>query len=179
MREGRFEANDWERDFYELALKVSGAVQAARWTRLPDGGFIHSFNGPHSLFVDTIRSLRSLALAHQLGHRLRGEQDAQISLLDRLVQHAKATAGFSVYYGRGRDAYDVRGRVAHEAIFNSSTARSAARTASRATRRSARGRAGWRWAMLGFAEQLEFHRDRLPDECDSSRRRRPGRRSNG
>ena len=61
-REGRFEAGEWEVRFYELALKVSGAVQARRWTRLPDGGFIYSFNGAHSLFVDTIRSLRALAL---------------------------------------------------------------------------------------------------------------------
>src|SRR5690349_25162393 len=57
-REGRIDAGSWEVACYELALKVSGAVQARRWTRLPDGGFIHSFNGPHSLFVDTIRSLR-------------------------------------------------------------------------------------------------------------------------
>src|SRR6185437_15864932 len=57
-REGRIDASRWETACYELALKVSGVVQARRWTRLPDGGFIHSFNGPHSLFVDTIRSLR-------------------------------------------------------------------------------------------------------------------------
>ena len=63
-REGRLDATEWELRFYELALKVSGAVQARRWTRLPDGGFIYSFNGAHSLFVDTIRSLRALALAH-------------------------------------------------------------------------------------------------------------------
>ena len=62
--------------YYELALRVSGAVQARRWTRLPDGGFIHSFNGAHSLFVDTIRSLRVLALAHALGHVLMDEQDS-------------------------------------------------------------------------------------------------------
>ena len=44
--------------------QVSGAVQAARWSRTADGGgYIYSFNGPHSLFVDTIRSLRSLAVA--------------------------------------------------------------------------------------------------------------------
>ena len=61
-REGRVDADEWELRFYELALKVSGAVQARRWTPLPDGGFIHSFNGAHSLFVDTIRSLRALAL---------------------------------------------------------------------------------------------------------------------
>src|SRR3954463_3370394 len=43
--EGRIDASPWEVRFYELALKVSGAVQARRWTRLPGGGFIHSFNG--------------------------------------------------------------------------------------------------------------------------------------
>jgi len=91
-RETRIDASDWEVRFYELALKVSGAVQAARWTPIPGGGFIHSFNGAHSLFVDTIRSLRALALAHGLGHRLAQEQDAQVNLLARLLQHARATA---------------------------------------------------------------------------------------
>src|SRR4051794_29550254 len=58
--ERRIDASEWERRFYELALKARGAVQARRWTPLPDGGFIHSFNGPYSLFVDTMRSLRAL-----------------------------------------------------------------------------------------------------------------------
>ena len=93
-REGRIDASEWEVRLYELALKVSGAVQAPRWTPLPGGGFIHSFNGAHSLFVDTIRSLRVLALAHALGHVLMDEQDARVSLLERLVQHAHATARF-------------------------------------------------------------------------------------
>ncbi len=65
-----------------------------------------------------MRSLRALAVAHQLGHRLAEEQDAQINLLERLVQHARATADFSVYYGTGRDTYDKRGRTAHESLFN-------------------------------------------------------------
>ena len=105
MREGKISPNADAQDFYELALKVSGAVQAARWTKLADGtGFIHSFNGPHSLFVDTIRSCRSLAVAHQLGHVLMGEQDEKISLLQRLVEHALNTARYSIYYGEGRDA---------------------------------------------------------------------------
>jgi unsaturated chondroitin disaccharide hydrolase len=57
----------------ELAIKVSGAVQAARWSqRHGGGGYIYSFNGPHSLFVDTIRSVRILMVAHQLGHKLMG-----------------------------------------------------------------------------------------------------------
>src|SRR6266571_3319320 len=100
MREGKIPFNEGEKDFYELALKVSGAVQAARWTRIADGtGFIHSFNGPHSLFVDTLRSCRALAAAHQLGHVLMGEQDEKISLLQRLAEHAANTALYSIYYG--------------------------------------------------------------------------------
>ena len=93
-------------------------MQARRWTPLPGGGFIHSFNGAHSLFVDTIRSLRALALGHLLGQRLMEEQDAHVSMLERLVHHARATAEYSVYYGRGRDRVDVRGRTAHESLFN-------------------------------------------------------------
>ncbi|MEA3365364.1 MAG: glycosyl hydrolase, partial [Candidatus Hydrogenedentes bacterium] len=70
--------------FYEMALKASGAVQAARWTTIHDGtGFIHSFNGPHSLFSDTMRSIRALMVAHKLGHYLMAENDARISLLQR------------------------------------------------------------------------------------------------
>src|SRR6266536_5875914 len=57
MTEGRITENIWERRFYEMALKVSGAVQAARWSRTSDGGgYMYSFNGPHSLFVDTMRT---------------------------------------------------------------------------------------------------------------------------
>ena len=162
--EQRFEASEWERHFYELALKVSGAVQARRWTRLPDGGFIHSFNGPHSLFVDTIRSLRSLALGHRLGHRLSEEQDAQISLFDRLVQHAKATAGFSVYYGRGRDYYDVRGRTTHEAIFNIVNGSFRGPNSQQGYSPFSTWTRGLAWAMLGFAEQLEFLAT-IPDDA--------------
>ena len=68
MTEGKTPFNEWEKSFYELALKISGAVQASRWTSIKEGGFIHSFNGAHSLFVDTIRSCRALVLSHELGH---------------------------------------------------------------------------------------------------------------
>src|SRR5438477_5130348 len=58
IREGKISENEHERNFCELALKVSGAVQAGRWTKLADGrGYIYSFNGPHSHFIDTLRSL--------------------------------------------------------------------------------------------------------------------------
>jgi hypothetical protein len=157
MREGRVPFHARERDFYELALKVSGAVQAARWTRLADGtGFIHSFNGPHSLFVDTIRSCRSLAVAHQLGHVLMGEQDRRISLLQRLVEHAVNTARYNVYYGRGRDAYDVRGRVAHEAIFNTVSGVFRCPNSQQGWSPFSTWTRGLAWAICGFAEELEF-----------------------
>ena len=38
MAEGRIPENVWERRFYELALKSSGAVQATRWSPTSDGG---------------------------------------------------------------------------------------------------------------------------------------------
>jgi len=155
--EGKIEASEFEKHFYALALKASGAVQAARWSLTSDGrGYIYSFNGVHSLFADTIRSLRSLAIAHRLGHALRGENDRRISLLERLVQHAAVTADFNVYYGEGRDAYDVRGRVAHESLFN--PADGAYRCPS--TQQGYSPFTTWTralaWIMCGYAEQLEF-----------------------
>jgi unsaturated chondroitin disaccharide hydrolase len=163
-REGRTEASDWELRFYELALKVSGAVQARRWTRIPGGGFIHSFNGAHSLFVDTMRSLRALALGFVLGQTLREEQDATINLLDRLVQHAGATAEYNVYYGGGRDRFDVRGRTAHESLFNAANGTYRGPSTQQGYSPFSTWTRGLAWAMLGFAEQLEFIQT-VPDDA--------------
>ena len=157
MREGKIPFNEREKNFYELALKVSGAVQAARWTKLADGtGFIHSFNGPHSLFVDTIRSLRSLAVAHQLGHVLMGEQDERISLLRRLTEHAMNTGRYSIYYGNGRDAYDTRGRTTHEAVFNTTSGLFRCPNSQQGYSPFSTWTRGLAWALCGYAEQLEF-----------------------
>jgi unsaturated chondroitin disaccharide hydrolase len=159
MREGKIPHNEDEKNFYELALKVSGAVQAARWTKLADGtGFIHSFNGPHSLFVDTIRSCRALGVAHQLGHVLMGEQDAKISLLQRIVEHALNTARYSIYYGKGRDAYDVRGRTAHEAVFNIVSGVFRCPNSQQGYAPFSTWTRGLAWAICGYPEQLEFLR---------------------
>lgn len=158
MNEGRIAENAWERAFYELALKCSGAVQARRWTHLPDGGYIHSFNGPHSLFADTMRSLRSLSLAHLLGQALLDEQDARVSLLSRMIQHARATATYSVYYGEGRDAYDVPGRTAHESLFNVTNGSYRCPGTQQGYSPFSTWTRGLAWVMLGFAEQLEFVR---------------------
>jgi len=157
MREGKIPNNEDEKNFYELALKVSGAVQAARWTKLADGtGFIHSFNGPHSLFVDTIRSCRALAVAHHLGHVLMGEQDESIPLLQRLIQHSMNTALYSIYYGDGRDAYDVRGRTAHEAVFNTVSGVFRCPNSQQGYSPFSTWTRGLAWAICGFAEQSEF-----------------------
>src|SRR5262249_2947708 len=166
-REGRIEAGGWEQRFYELALKVSGAVQARRWTRLPDGGFIHSFNGAHSLFVDTIRSLRTPALGHMVGQRLMAEQDAEINLLERLLQHARTTAVFNVYFGRGRDRYDVRGRTAHESLFNVASGTYRGPSTQQGYSPFSTWTRGLAWAMLGFAEELEFLATRDAAELDA------------
>jgi hypothetical protein len=178
MREGRIPFNEREKDFYELALKVSGAVQAARWTKVEGGtGFIHSFNGPHSLFVDTIRSCRVLAVAHQLGHVLMGEQDAKISLLQRLVEHGLNTARYNIYFGEGRDAYDVRGRTAHEAVFSVSSGSFRCPNSQQGYSPFSTWTRGLAWAILGFAELLEFLRGgvrgTLADPAHRARSSRP------
>ncbi|MEI6071117.1 MAG: glycosyl hydrolase [Verrucomicrobiae bacterium] len=156
MGEGRIPFDAREKDFYELALKCSGAVQAARWTKTPGGGFIYSFNGPHSLFADTIRSLRVLAVSHSLGHVLMIEKDAKISLLSRLLDHAKTTADYSIYYGEGRDAYDVRGRVAHESIFNTNNGNFRCPNSQQGFSPFTTWTRGLAWIIAGYPEQLEW-----------------------
>ncbi len=160
MREGKIEQNEWEMAFYEMAIKASGAVQAARWTEAEGGGgFIYSFNGPHSLFVDTMRTIRILGVAHQLGHVLMGENDRKISLLQRSVVHGLTTAKFNVYYGEGRDSYDrpeLKGRTAHEALFNKNDGRFRAPNAQQGYSGFTTWTRGLAWAMVGYAEELEF-----------------------
>jgi unsaturated chondroitin disaccharide hydrolase len=156
MHEGKIPFNEWEKNFYELALKISGAVQASRWTAVKGGGFIHSFNGPHSLFIDTIRSVRALTISHMLGHVFHGEGDIKISLLERAVQHIQATANYSVFYGEGRDIYDVRGRTAHESIFNTKDGNFRCPGTQQGYTGFSTWTRGLAWAMCGFAEQLEW-----------------------
>ena len=157
MREGKIPENEWERRFYELALKCSGACQARRWASVEGGGgYIYSFNGPHSLFADTIRSLRALALAYRFGHVLMEEHDEKVSLLERLIRHAETTARYNIYYGEGRDAYDVRGRVAHESIFNRNDGRYRCPNSQQGASPFTTWTRGLAWIMLGYAEELEF-----------------------
>ena len=173
MREGKITFNEWEKNFYELALKISGAVQASRWTSLTlsslsqrneasvaehnrSAGYIHSFNGAHSLFVDTIRSCRALVLSHRLGHVFQGEGDIKINMLDRALQHIKATADYSVFYGEGRDSYDIWGRTAHESVFNVKDGNFRCPNSQQGYTGFSTWTRGLAWAMCGFPEELEF-----------------------
>ena len=176
MREGKITFNEWEKNFYELALKISGAVQASRWTSLTStslsqpnetsvaersrsqrsAGYIHSFNGAHSLFVDTIRSCRALVLSHRLGHVFQGEGDVKINMLDRALQHIKATADYSVFYGEGRDSYDIWGRTAHESVFNVKDGNFRCPNSQQGYTGFSTWTRGLAWAMCGFPEELEF-----------------------
>lgn len=168
MVEGKIPHNAGEKDFYELALKCTGAVQAARWTDIANGGgYIYSFNGPHSLFADTIRSLRALAVSHSLGHVLMGEKDRKISLLARLIDHAKATTEFAVFHGKGRDAYDIRGRVAHESIFNLNDGNFRCPNSQQGFSPFTTWTRGLAWIIAGYPEQLEWLATVPDDEFDN------------
>ncbi len=170
MLEGRLPLNQDELNFTEIALKASGAVQAARWVPTaykqpwsPTGGvgvapsgYVYSFNGPQSLFADTIRSMRSLVVAHQLGHALMGEGDKPINLLHRAVEHAATTARFNVFFGQGRDSYDVRGRVAHESVFNRNDGQFRCPSSQQGYSPFTTWTRGAAWIICGYAEQLEF-----------------------
>ena len=72
--------------------------------------------------------------------------------MDRAIDHIKATAKYSIYYGEGRDHYDIRGRTAHESIFNVNDGQYRCPN-------SQQGYTGFTygpelsWAVLGFAEE--------------------------
>jgi len=79
-----------------------------------------------------------------------------VDLLVRLRKHAEATAKYSVYYGEGRDSFDVRGRTAHESLFNPANGSYRGPSSQQGYSPFSTWTRGLAWAMLGFAEQLEF-----------------------
>ena len=85
-----------------------------------------------------------------------GEGDKPISLLGRLLQHAEATARYNVYFGKGRDTYDVRGRVAHESIFNLNDGAYRCPSSQQGYSPFTTWTRGLAWVICGYAEQLEF-----------------------
>lgn len=161
--EGKLDGSDWESEYYKLAIKVSGAVQALRWTKIKDGGYMYSFNGPHSLFVDTIRTCRAVILSHMLGHVLQGENDIKVNLLQRAIQHLLSTVRYSIYYGEGRDEYDISGRTAHEIIFNTNDGNYRCPNSQQGYTGFSTWTRGLAWAICGLGETLEIL-EMLPEE---------------
>jgi hypothetical protein len=84
------------------------------------------------------------------------ENDRRVDLLERLIQHAHATARYSVFYGEGRDAYDVPGRVVHECIFNVNDGKYRCPNTQQGYSPFSTWTRGLAWAILGFAEEIEF-----------------------
>jgi hypothetical protein len=157
MNEGRIDEDPWQRMTYENAIAASGAVQASRWSDTSCGlGYVYSFNGPHSLFIDTMRTIRILGVAHQLGHLLMGDNDARINLLERSLYHGLATSKYIVFHGDSSHGYDVRGRTAHEGTFNRNDGHFRARATQQGYSPFSTWTRGLSWAILGYAEELEF-----------------------
>lgn len=167
MNEGRIPHNEWELRFYETAIKASGAVQASRWSGAAPKpsphsansnalGYVYSFNGPHSLFVDTMRTIRVMSLAWRLGHVLMHENDKAANLLKRCVLHGLSTSQFIIFHGDSTHTYDVRGRTAHEAVFNRNDGNFRCRSTQQGYSPFSTWTRGLAWAMLGYAEELEF-----------------------
>jgi hypothetical protein len=170
MKEGRIDANPWEQEVYENAIRCSGAVQASRWSGTPGSagkssphtadspalGYVYSFNGPHSLFVDTMRTIRVMSAAWQLGHVLMHENDKRADLLERMVLHSLTTSQYIVFHGDSSHVYDVAGRTAHEATFNRNDGAFRSRSTQQGYSPFSTWTRGLAWAMLGYAEELEF-----------------------
>ena len=167
LKEKRLKYNGWEEVAYSNAIAASGAVQASRWSGTPPVkskhtanasglGYIYSFNGPHSLFIDTMRTTRILGVAWQLGHSLMHEGDRSANLLKRSVLHGLTTSQYIVFHGDSEHTYDVRGRTAHEGTFNRNDGAFRARATQQGYSPFSTWTRGLAWAMLGYAEELEF-----------------------
>ncbi len=169
QREKRWQYDGWELMLYLNLICASGAVQASRWSGVavkepskhaamsPSLGYIYSFNGPHSLFVDTMRTTRVLCAAWQHGHFLMHENDMSADLLKRAVLHGLTTSQYVVFHGDTDHVYDVKGRTAHEAVFNRNNGQFRCRATQQGYSPFSTWTRGLAWAMLGYAEQLEFY----------------------
>jgi hypothetical protein len=93
-----------------------------------------------------------------------GEKDSKISLLHRLIRHAEATAKYNVYFGEGRDAYDICGRVAHESIFNLNDGSYRCPSTQQGYSPFSTWTRGLAWILCGYAEEVEFLRG-LPESA--------------
>jgi hypothetical protein len=79
-----------------------------------------------------------------------------------MIQHCLTTAEFNVYYGEGRDLYDIRGRVVHESIFNTNDGSYRCPSTQQGYTPFSTWTRGLAWILTGYAEELEYF-DTLSD----------------
>jgi hypothetical protein len=83
------------------------------------------------------------------------ESDRKVSLLGRTLEHIANTAKYNVYFGEGRDAYDVQGRVAHESLFNVTDGTYRCPSTQQGYSPFSTWTRGLAWIITGFAEEWE------------------------
>jgi len=91
------------------------------------------------------------------------EGDEEIDLLGRAITHGLTTAKYGIYYGEGRDRYDVWGRTAHESVFNMNDGNYRCPNSQQGFSGFTTWTRGLAWAMLGYPEFLEFLETIKPD----------------
>ncbi len=132
-------------------LVTAATVQSFRWRELPGGrdGFVYSFNGPQSLFIDTLMNVRLLFWAAQHDEKTTSEGEVG----RRAREHAFTSLRYLVRQ-KGPALGDEDGRVAHEAIFNTEPGRGEFRCLS--TQQGYSPFTAWSrglaWALYGFAD---------------------------
>jgi hypothetical protein len=89
--------------------------------------------------------------------------------LKELFNILPATANYSVFYGEGRDIYDVCGRTAHESVFNVKDGNYRCPNSQQGYSGFTTWTRGLAWAICGFAEELEWfdsisNDDSFPDK---------------
>ncbi len=133
-------------------MVTAATVQSFRFNGAGEHGFIYSFNGPQSLFIDVMMNVRLLYWAHQHG--------ASDEVLRRAVEHSRTSARYLVARdGSGLGEED--GSVTHEAIFNTEPGRGEFRC--RSTQQGYSPFTCWSrglaWALYGFTVAHESTRD--------------------
>ncbi len=146
-------ADDPLREHVEDILVTAGTVQSFRWNGIGEDGFIYSFNGPQSLFVDVMMNVRLLFW----GARHGAEEEVE----RRALEHCRTSAKYLVR--RDGDALgDVDGSTVHEAIFNTDPGRGEFRCLS--TQQGYSPFTCWSrglgWAMYGFCEAFRYTGER-------------------
>ena len=143
------ESDDPQRIEVEDTLVTAGTVQSFRWNGIGEDGFIYSFNGPQSLFVDIMMNVRLLFWAARHG------ADEEVSR--RALEHCRTSARYLVRQG-GDALGAVDGSTVHEAIFNTAPGRGEFRAFS--TQQGYSPFTCWSrglgWALYGFAEAYRY-----------------------